>query len=299
MKIVSLLPSATEIVYELGLAEHLSGVSFECDHPEAARRVPVVSGTALPTGADLDAKEIDAEVTSRLEAGEAIYTLDRDLLRSIEPDLILAQDLCRVCAVPSGAVEEALGVIGCHAEVVSLDPNRLDDVIDTIGTVGRATNSEDRANVVMAGLRRRLDTVRKAVAGRPRPRVLVVEWPDPLFNGGHWVPDMISCAGGAPVLAAGGEPSRRLTWREVESEQVELTVFAPCGYDLEGAVAQAESLLSQPEAAGRLGHVYAVDANAYFSRPGPRVVDGVELLAQLMHGGDPGEVAPDRARRLA
>jgi iron complex transport system substrate-binding protein len=283
VKIVSLLPSATEIVFALGLGEDLRGVSFECDFPGPARAVPVVSGTALPTEGSLSATEIDAEVSARVAAGESIYTLDDARIRAIDPDLILAQDLCQVCAVPSGAVEEALDVIGCHAEVVSLDPGRLDEVIACIGTVGAVTGTSAKADVLMEALRARVDAVRQRVQGRRRPRVLVLEWPDPPFNAGHWVPDQVEAAGGMSVLAVAGARSRRLTWEEIGTAEVDLTVFMPCGFDLEGAVAQAPTLLARPEAAV-LGRIIAVDANAYFSRPGPRVVDGVELLEQLLHG---------------
>ncbi len=283
MKIISLLPSATEIVFALGLGEDLCGVSFECDYPEPARSVPVVSGTALPDDGSLSAKEIDAEVSARVAAGESIYTLDDTRIRAIDPDLILAQDLCQVCAVPSGAVEEALDVIGCHAQVVSLDPGRLDEVIECIGTVGAVTGTSTGADVLMEGLRARVEAVRERVRGRRRPRVLVLEWQDPPFNAGHWVPDQVEAAGGVPVLAVAGARSRRLTWEEIAGADVDITVFMPCGFDLEGAVAQAPALLGHPQAAG-LGRVIAVDANAYFSRPGPRVVEGVELLEKLLHG---------------
>jgi iron complex transport system substrate-binding protein len=282
VKIVSLLPSATEIVYALGLGEHLCGVSFECDYPEEAQSVPVVSGTALPTDGSLTAREIDAQVSARIGAGDSIYTLDDEQIRAIDPDLILAQDLCQVCAVPSGAVEQALEVIGCRAAVVSLDPGRLDEVIDCIGQVGAATGTTARAQVVMEALRARVDAARRRVQGRPRPRVLVLEWADPPFNGGHWVPDMVEAAGGTPVLAVAGTPSRRLLWEEIVPESIDVTVFMPCGFDLDGAVAQAQVLLSRP-GVNELGSIFAVDANAYFSRPGPRVVDGVELLADLLH----------------
>jgi iron complex transport system substrate-binding protein len=298
MRIVSLLPSATEIVYALGLDDQLCGVSFECDYPEAARSVPVVSGSALPTDRSLSAREIDAEVSSRVASGMSIYTLDAPGLRAIDPDLILAQDLCQVCAVPSGAVEEALDVIGCHADVVSLDPSRLDEVIDGIRAVGEVTGTGDRAANLVADLHRRLDSVRAHVAGTMRPRVLVLEWPDPLFNAGHWVPDMVAAAGGEPVLATPGEDSRRLTWPEVEAQEVDVTIFAPCGFNLEGAVAQSASFLSRPEARS-LGTIFAVDANAHFSRPGPRVVDGVELLAVLLHDESADDIPVSRARRLA
>jgi iron complex transport system substrate-binding protein len=282
MKIVSLLPSATEIVYALGLGEQLCGVSFECDYPVAARSVPVVSGTVLPTDGTLTPQQIDTEVSARVAAGESIYTLDDGQIRAIDPDLILAQDLCSVCAVPSGAVDDALAVIGCHAHVVSLDPERLDEVIACIGLVGAMTGSSLRADELMADLRTRVDAVRQRVRGRERPRVLVLEWADPPFNAGHWVPEMIEAAGGVPVLATAATRSCRLTWEQIGAERIDVTVFSPCGFDLDGAVAQAPALLHRPETAG-LGRIVAVDANAYFSRPGPRVVDGVELLEQLLH----------------
>jgi iron complex transport system substrate-binding protein len=285
MKIVSLLPSATEIVFALGLGDQLCGVSFECDYPAAARAMPIVSGTALPTDGSFSAAEIDAAVSARVAAGESIYTLDDARIRAIDPDLILAQDLCRVCAVPSGAVEDALTVIGCHAQVVSLDPGRLDEVIDCVGTVGAATGTSARADVLMDDLRTRIDVARSGFRGGARPRALVLEWADPPFNGGHWVPDQVEAAGGTPVLTAAGARSRRLTWEDIAGAGVDVTIFMPCGFDLAGAVAQASTLLARPEAA-HLGRIVAVDANAYFSRPGPRVVDGVELLADLLHGLD-------------
>lgn len=296
MRIVSLLPSATEIVYTLGLGDQLCGVSFECDYPAEARSVPVVSRSALGADATLSACEIDAAVSARVAAGESLYTLDNARIRAIDPDLILAQDLCQVCAVPSGAVEEALEVIGCHARVLSLDPGRLEDVIDCIGAVGEVTGTFDRAAATMAGLRRRLGAVQQRVRGTRRPRVLVLEWADPPFNGGHWVPDMVEAAGGSPVLATAGTASRRLGWEEICEQGVDLTVFAPCGFDLVGAVREAPPLLARPELA-MLGRLYAVDANACFSRPGPRVVDGVELLEALLDPDASGNT-PDGARLL-
>lgn len=296
VKIVSLLPSATEIVFALGLGDQLSGVSFECDYPPAAKSLPVVSGTRLPTDGSLSAQEIDTAVSTEVAAGRSIYTLDDARIRAIDPDLILAQDLCQVCAVPSGAVEQALGVIGCQSEVLSLDPGRLDEVIGCVGMVGAATGTTTRAETLMAELRARVDAVRSRVQGRRRPRVLVLEWPDPPFNAGHWVPEMVEAAGGHPVLAQSGARSRRLDWQEIASESIDVTIFMPCGFDLDGAVAQAESFLHRPEAAD-LGQIYAVDANAYFSRPGPRVVDGVELLGQLLHPQSADEL-PSGARPL-
>jgi iron complex transport system substrate-binding protein len=292
MKIVSLLPSATEIVYALGLGDQLAGVSFECDYPDAARSVPIVSGTALDVEGQRTAAETDAEVSALLAAGESIYTLDADRIRAIAPDVILAQDLCAVCAIDSGSVEDALDVIGCRAQVVSLDPAGLDDVIECVVQVGRATGTEDVAAAYVAGLRERLEVVRNRVANQTRPRVFVLEWPDPPFNGGHWMPEMVEAAGGEPVLGEFRAPSRRLTWEEIGAESIDVTIFTPCGYDLAGAVEQASSFLGRPDLPD-LGRVVAVNANALFSRPGPRIVDGVELLAQILHPSGAGEATPD------
>jgi iron complex transport system substrate-binding protein len=292
MKIVSLLPSATEIVYALGLGDQLAGVSFECDYPDAARSVPIVSGTALDVEGQRTAAETDAEVSALLAAGESIYTLDADRIRAIAPDVILAQDLCAVCAIDSGSVEDALDVIGCRAQVVSLDPAGLDDVIECVVQVGRATGTEDVAAAYVAGLRERLEVVRNRVANQTRPRVFVLEWPDPPFNGGHWMPEMVEAAGGEPVLGEFRTPSRRLTWEEIGAESIDVTIFTPCGYDLAGAVEQASSFLGRPDLPD-LGRVVAVNANALFSRPGPRIVDGVELLAQIFHPSGAGEATPD------
>ena len=212
MKIVSLIPSATEIVFTLGLGDSLEGVTFECDYPPEARTKTIVSGTALPVEEPLTAREIDDAVTARVASGEAIYTLDAPRIRDIQPDVILAQDLCRVSAVPSGAVEEALDVIGWRAEVVSLDPMTLDDVIACIASVGDATGTAVPAAALCLGLHARLTAVRNAVVRHHRPRTLTLEWSDPPFSGGHWVPDMIESAGGDPVLARAGERSRRIEW---------------------------------------------------------------------------------------
>ena len=288
MKIVSLLPSATEIVFALGLEDALAGVSFECDFPPAARSKPVVSGTALPTDRPLTARQIDDAVTEKMAEQEPIYTLDAALIAAINPDLILAQDLCRVCAVPSGAVDEALAVLGCRAEVLSLDPTGLDEVIGCIGLVGEITGAASRAAALMEDLRDRVERARGAVAGRSRPRTFALEWSDPPFNGGHWVPDMVDAAGGEALLADAGQPSRRMSWDEIAGADPEVVVFMPCGYGLDEAVAEGQTLLDVPELRG-VGRIYAANANALFSRPGPRVVDGVEALAWALH---PDVVAP-------
>ena len=292
VRIVSLLPSATEIVYALGLAGDLVGVTHECDWPPEARDKRVVSHSALPPGAQ--PAEIDRLVSASIGEGEPIYRLDDEGIRELRPDLVLSQDLCAVCAVPSGHVQAALDVLGCQAEVVSLDPSSLDDVLDCIMQVAKATGTEAKGQALTDGLRRRLGAVRAATAGLDRPRTFALEWGDPPFNGGHWVPEMIETAGGQPLLASGGTPSVRMTWEEIAQARPEVVVFMPCGYDLDAATEEGRGLLERAELAG--SRLFAVDASAHFSRPGPRLVDGVEILASALH---PDEVPPPPAHALA
>jgi iron complex transport system substrate-binding protein len=284
VRLVSLLPSATEIVYALGLGDDLVGVTFECDEPPAARadKEVVVGGrdTSGMTPAD-----IDRYVRDQLASGEDLYTLHADALARLRPDLILTQDLCRVCALPSGHVAEALDYLGCNADVVSLDPYTLRDVLDTILTVGELTEATERAERLVANLRGRLADVAARVAGRPRPRVAVVEWVDPPFAAGHWIPDLVTAAGGAPVAARPGRRSEPLTWPEIAAANPDLVIVAPCGYHLAGAVAQAAAVTAALPGVP----VWAIDADSLVVRPGPRVVDGVEAIAAILH---PGAVPP-------
>lgn len=295
MRILSLLPSATEIVYALGLEDHLVGVTHECDFPDGARSKRVVSFSSLPDAAT--PAEIDRLVSESIGGGTPIYRLDDDAVRELRPDIVLTQDLCAVCAVPSGQVNEALDVLGCSAEVVSMDPSSLDEVIDCLHAVGAVTGTEDRATTLVEDLRRRLDAVRATVAGLPRRRVFALEWPDPPYNGGHWVPQMIDTAGGDPVLCRPGTPSVRVGWDEIEAAGPEVVVSMPCGYGVDEAADLTEPLLGRPEIA-RAAAVYAVDATSYFSRPGPRLVDGVEVLASLLHSGSVRPRVEGAARRL-
>jgi iron complex transport system substrate-binding protein len=290
MRIVSLLPSATEIVYALGLEAHLVGVTDECDWPPQARRVQLVSRSALPAAAE--PAEIDRLVSSSIGSGQPLYRLDTDAIRDLHPDLVLSQDLCAVCAVPSGQVNQALDVLGCQAEVVSLDPSSLDEVLDGVLQVGQAAGVQERAEEVVAGLRARLARVQAAVQGLERPRVFALEWGDPPFNGGHWVPEMLQVAGAEPVLACPGTPSVRVTWEQIEAAAPQVVVFMPCGYGLQAAVDEARrTLLGRPELAA-VEAIIAVDASSYCSRPGPRLVDGVEILAAALH---PGRLPPPPA----
>jgi iron complex transport system substrate-binding protein len=294
MRILSLLPSATEIVYALGLEDDLVGVTHECDWPPAARAKRSVSFSSLPPAAE--PAEVDRLVSASIDGGEPIYRLDNDAVRELRPDLVLTQDLCAVCAVPSGHVNDALELLGCRAEVLSMDPSSLGEVLACVLRVGTVTGTESTATDLVAGLRDRLRAVSDAVTGRERPRTFALEWSDPPFNGGHWVPEMIELAGGEPVLASPGTPSVRVSWDQIASASPEAVVFMPCGYDLDGAIAEAGALLDRPEISDAA--FFAVDASSYFSRPGPRLVDGVEILASALHPGIAPESPAGTVRRL-
>jgi iron complex transport system substrate-binding protein len=302
VKIVSLIPSATEIVFALGLGDQLEGVTYECDHPAEARSKPVVSDTRLPQDRPLSAGEIDQLVTEHMDRREPIYELDRDRIARIQPDLILTQDLCRVCALPTGHVEEALAQLGSDAQVVSLDPRTLGEILDSILAVGKVTGTEERAEDLVASLRDRIEAVRARAARMPSIRTVCLEWSDPPFAAGHWVPAMVEIAGGINLLSTPGEPSVRATWRQVSDAGPEVVVFMPCGYYLEDAEAEGEELFALPDfaatSAARLGGAYAVDASAYFSRPGPRIVDGLEILAWAIHPEAFPQPPTDRIVRL-
>ena len=279
VRVVSLLPSATEIAIGLGLAERLVGVTFECDFPPDPRvgRSVVVGG--LDTHG-LDAGAIDALVRQKVAAGDDLYTLDVDAFRELDPTVVLTQDLCRVCALPSGQVDQAMAQLGCHARVVTMDPHSLADILATILAVGDATGTVHRAEEMVKGLRARLTAVAERVAGRPRPRVFVLEWPDPPFVAGHWVPELVQAAGGDAVLARPGERSVPTTWDEVARIDPDVVVVSSCGFDAQGSAAHAADVLDRLPATAQ---VWAIDANGLMVRPGPRVVDGVETLAAMFH----------------
>ena len=279
VRVVSLLPSATEIAIGLGLAEQLVGVTFECDFPPDPRvgRSVVVGG--LDTHG-LDAGAIDALVRQKVAAGDDLYTLDVDAFRQLDPTVVLTQDLCRVCALPSGQVDQAMAQLGCRARVVTMDPHSLADILATILAVGDATGTVHRAEELVKGLRARLTAVAERVAGRPRPRVFVLEWPDPPFVAGHWVPELVQAAGGDAVLARPGERSVPTTWDEVARIDPDVVVVSSCGFDAQGSAAHAADVLDRLPATAQ---VWAIDANGLMVRPGPRVVDGVETLAAMFH----------------
>jgi iron complex transport system substrate-binding protein len=278
MRLVSLLPSATEIVYALGLGDELVGVTFECDAPVEARRDHAVVVGGRDTSV-MTPREIDDYVRAQLAAGEDLYTLRSESLAGLAPDLILTQDLCRVCALPSGHVEAALEHLGCTADVLSLDPRSLADVLDSILSVGRRTGTQTRAERLVGELRQRLAAVSADVAGQPRRRVAVVEWIDPPFTAGHWIPDMVTAAGGLGVAARPGARSVGTSWAEVADEHPEVVIVAPCGFHLDGALDQARAVADQLPGV----QVWAIDGDGIVTRPGPRVVNGVEAISWILH----------------
>jgi iron complex transport system substrate-binding protein len=335
MKIVSLLPSATEICFALGAGDQVHGVTFECDYPAEARERRIVSTTSLPTG--LTPVEIDAAVRARVAAGEDLYKLDRDALRAIDPDLVITQDLCAVCAIDVDDVEEALSYLGCQAKVVTTDPHDLAEVLESIDQIAQAVGRPSEP--LLAALDRRLEALRALppsssaaprsagrggageegawphgvaspasdglglapVASSPAPapasdgmpRVLLLEWTDPPFAPGHWIPEMVEVAGGVSVLGSAGLRSGRTTWPAVAAARPEIVVVAPCGFGLDDSARLGKDLIDQ----GLLPDVpvWAVDANGYFARPGPRLVDGVEALAGILRGT---AVDPEVARQI-
>jgi iron complex transport system substrate-binding protein len=295
VRIVSLLPSTTEILFAVGAGDDVVGVTFECDFPPQVRQCRIVSSTTLAPG--LGPAEIDAQVRSRVAAGEDLYRLDEEALRDLDPDLVVTQDLCAVCAVDVANVADALDHLGCRARVLTVDPMTLEDVLASIADIGAASGRETRARRLVDRLRDRLTDVARATADRVPRRVAVLEWPDPPYSAGHWVPDMIAAAGATSALGGSGRRSRRIEWNELHSSAPEFIVVAPCGYDLEAA-ADLAATLARSGALPAEAPVWAVDANAAFVRPGPRIVDGIEALAGIVHPAT-GLARPDIARRVA
>ena len=299
MRIVSLLPSATEIVAALGALHELVGVSHACDYPPPVTRLPRLTSTHVDGAAAPDA--IDRDVREAAERGMALYTVDESLLASLRPDVIVTQALCDVCAVRETDVRAVASRLAPAPTVVTLSGTSIDGIFADIERVGAAIGAADEAEELIPGLRARLRSVheRLSTARAPRPRVAVLEWTDPVYTAGHWVPEMVHRAGGLEVLAKPGEHSRAIALADVEAQSPEMLVFAPCGYGLERATREAEAVLARAEWRwARDLATWVIDANALASRPGPRVVEGVEVLASVMHPGLFGAPASDRARRI-
>jgi iron complex transport system substrate-binding protein len=280
MRIVSLVPHATELLFALGLGDQVVGVTHECDHPREAQELPQITRDVLPPG--LSPSEIDAAVRERTQRGEAIYALDTELLRELEPDLIVTQALCPVCAVSyDEVVAEAEQIPSCP-KVIALDPTTFGETMGDVRTVAQATGAKEAALLLVASTSRRVGHMEEAVRGAERPRVACLEWLDPVFIAGHWTPQLVEMAGGEDVLGFAGERSEESTWEALAAAQPDVVVVMPCGYDAAQSLEQAEAFAPQLASLGAR-RVVAVDAAAYFSRPGPRLVDGAELLAHVLH----------------
>jgi iron complex transport system substrate-binding protein len=279
MKICSLLPSATEILYALDLGNEVVAVTHECDYPQAAASKPQVTQSVIDHGR-LTSAEIDHHVASNIGRHGSIYSLNEDLLGRLQPDLIVTQELCDVCAVSYKEVQRAAKVLEGRTRIISLEPNTLDQVLDTILLVGEMTGRTERAHETIRALRARLDRVRAQVRNLKRPRVYAMEWLDPPFSGGHWVPEMVEIAGGVELLGKAGEKSERITPEQILEAAPEIIVLMPCGFSLDRTV---EEYRRTNFLRGWTGRVYAVDGSSYFNRPGPRLVDGVEILAAIFH----------------
>lgn len=288
MRILSLLPSATEIVYALGLGDDLVGVSHECDYPEAARTKPVVSMSTLSSA--LRSDEIHSAFSEHKHAAHSLYRIDEELLKQIDPDVILTQELCTVCAIPVTQVREAARVLAGSRCVVSLEPNNLRQILENISAVAEVTGRQVEAAALVAELESRIARITSATALlRERPRVFCMEWMDPPMAGGHWIPEMIRLAGGTDGLGSDGEPSTAIEWERVVEFAPEILVIMPCGCKIPRSLEEVDRLASNHAfydlPAVQSGQVYIVDSPAFFSRPGPRVVDGLEILARIIQPG--------------
>lgn len=283
MRIVSLLPSSTEILFAIGAGQHLVGVTHECDYPDEAKALPALTSSALPSATG--SAEIDRHVRASLHAGSSLYHLDAHLLERLAPDLIVTQELCEVCAVSYRIVDRAAKRLTGDPRIISLEPSSLEDVFANIALLGELTACSDGAQRLLASLRERVAILQSSAnACTQRPRMLVLEWTDPPMSGGHWTPGLVELAGAQPVLGHSGANSQRLSWEAIAQADPDAIVVGPCGFDLEKTHA-ALSDLERCEAwtslrAYRDGHVFPIDGNAYLNRPGPRLVDTAELLAQ-------------------
>jgi iron complex transport system substrate-binding protein len=286
MRICTLLPSATEIVFGLGLGSSVVGVSHECNYPIAVLSLPKLTKSNVPAG--LTSSEIDNVVTSKLQRGESLYALDAELLEKLSPDVIITQELCDVCAVSNVQVQQCISSLSSKPQLISLQPSSLEDVLNDIQTTAAALGSHENGSQLVASLRQRISVVSEITRNLSRrPRVFCMEWVDPPYCGGHWMKELVEIAGGEDALAARHRPSYRIPWSAVLEFAPEVIVLTCCGYDLERCLREAERLQDFDQAhnvpAIQTGRVYATDSAAYFARPGPRIVDSLEILAHMIH----------------
>ncbi|HEY7270360.1 MAG TPA: cobalamin-binding protein, partial [Dehalococcoidia bacterium] len=295
MRIASLLPSATEILFALGLGDSVVGVTHECDFPDEARSKPHLTRSLIPAG--LSSAEIDAAVVQSQRDLHTLYALDSSLLASLRPDLVITQSLCDVCAVPRSEVDEAVCTMPREADVISLDPTSLEDVLRDVLRVGEACDRRDDARKVVAGLEARIEAVCSKTAGAMRPSVFVAEWLDPIFCAGHWLPGMVEIAGGCPLLGRRGEDSERVEWDAVLAAGPDVMLLMACGFDAQRTLEEASCMTARhgwaDVPAVRSGRVFVMDGNAYFARPGPRLVDGTEMMARAFQPYRFDDLLPD------
>ena len=290
MRICSLVPGATEVVALLGLSNDLVGISHECDYPETIRHAPVVVQPTVDS-AVMDSAAIDRQVRAQASSGQTLYELNRQALIDARPDVILAQDVCHVCAVTAHQLEQAIATLPLRPQILTLDPRSLQAVIHDVERIGQALGEPARGRVLADSLSSRLRTAESRLRSLPRPRVLCLEWLSPLYIAGHWVPEMVEIAGGQDVLGSSGQPSRRVSWQEVHAAAPQIVILMPCGFSIERTIAELHHLYRTDhdwsQQLSRWPKTYIVDASSYFSRPGPRLVDGVELLGDIVSGAVP------------
>lgn len=286
MRIVSFLPSATEMVYALGLGEQLVGVTHECDYPAEVRFKQVVVRSAIETKG-LTPQQVDEAVSRAMRAGQSLYVVDETVLKELSPDLILTQDLCQVCAPSGNEVGRVVKFLSKPPQILWMTPKKLSEILENLRQLGEATGRAEAASDLVQRLERRIETISNQTIGLKPPRVFCMEWLSPPYNAGHWMPELVERAGGVDALAQKGKDSTRIAWEQILDYDPEVLILSPCGFNLKEVLRQANLLTRYPDwerlSAVQAGRVYAVDANSYFARPGPRVVDGLELLAALIH----------------
>jgi len=287
MRICSFLPSTTEIVYALGLGDDLVGVTHECDYPpEARNKSKVIISLINPD--ELSSREIDDIITKNRDEGKSTYLIDIEELKEANPDIILTQGLCEVCAVSGNEVAETVKVLGHEPQIISLEPKTISEILETILVVADATGRKEQAHKIVDKLNARIDRIKSLLANeRDRPRVFCMEWLDPPFVGGHWIPEMVEIAGGENGLGKPAEPSFKVTWEDILEFAPQIVVVMPCGFSIEDTLKEIDIVTSHRYwnqiPASKRGQAYLVDANSYFSRSGPRIVDGLEILAKIIH----------------
>jgi iron complex transport system substrate-binding protein len=302
MRICSLLPSATEVIASLGLSNELVGISHECDYPPSIRHLPIMVEPVIPPHG-LASADIDTQVRQLVASGQRLYRLNDQLLRQAQPELILSQDLCHVCAITPDQLQDAIGSMPQQPTILTLNPSSVLDVIDDVVRIGNAAGRAAEGHRLAAHLHDRLDAVhRRLKTISHRPRVVCIEWLSPLYVAGHWVPEMVQRAGGQDVLAQPGSPSRVVTWDEVLAAAPDILLVMPCGFSVEKTRTELLQLMQYPDqwrlSPALAEHTYLVDASSYFSRPGPRLIDGIELLATILYPSDHDHIHESIACRL-